>query len=163
MECGTYLTAPTSAFTSLCSRLDELQERLSHILDMHPGINIRPRAKVERSTRLDTRMAQRRIENAVDTTRPGAPTVYDGRAHNRGLDRRSSNTRASCPSLLDELLGVSVHRLVRHGPDGVDVADVRPYLGVQLAEVVPLRDDARAAEVDVEGWLGGGGAGADAC
>lgn len=153
----TYLTTPVSTLTPCSSRFDELQEHLGHIRNMHPGVDIRSRAVIERSTRLDARRQERRVENAVNTTRPGTPAMYDRRAHDRGLDPSLS------PGRLDEQLGVAVHRRLRDGPDRVDVVDVRPYLWVQLAEVFILHDDARAAEVDVEGGQRGGRARAHAC
>lgn len=156
---NTYLATPVCILTTSRSRFDELQEGLRDILDVHPRIDVGSAAMVESCPRLDARPVQRRVVNAINTTGPGAPAVNDGRAHDRGLQCLPMRL----PGLLDQNLGVAVDRLVRHGPDGIDVVDIRPHLGVQLAEVFPLRDDARAAEVDVEGRERGGRARGDAC
>lgn len=97
---------------------------------------------------------QRGVVDAVRAAGPCAPAVDDGRAH----DRRPQPP-ALLPGLLDEELGVAVERGLGDGPEGVDVGHVGPHLWVQLAEAVPLHDDARAAEVDVRRREGGGGAG----
>lgn len=149
--------APVSALAALSSSFDKLQEHLSHVVDMHPGVNVGSTPVVESRPGLNTGRQERRVENTTGASRPRAPAVNDGRAHDRRLDTPSG------PSVLDEQLGVAVERRLRHGPEAFDVADVGPHLGVQLAEVLKLHDDARAAEVDVEGGQRGGRALAHAC
>lgn len=154
----TYLAAPICTLTTCGGRLDELDEDLSDVLDVHPRVDIRPAAMVERRPRLDARPVQRRVINTIGAPGTRAPAVYDGRAHHRG-----PQFRRALPGPLDEQLCVAVDHVLRYGPEGADVALVRPHLWVQLAEVVPLGDDARAAEVDVGGREGGRGAGGRAC
>ena len=149
----TYLFAPIRTLTTAHGSFDEFEIHCHQILDVDPRPGIRAFTGIERGADLLDFIPE---DREIDTLRPSRPST---RAVNiRRADDGSFELGSvlSC-RLLDDFVDVSMQLAVRTGRDLVQIINVGPDLGIQLANVrwgVPVSDDTRPAEVDQERRFG---------
>jgi hypothetical protein len=152
-----YLNTPVRAFPTGHGRLNKLHPNSDGIIDMHPGPRIRPIARIKRRTDLLNLVQKRRNIRTLIPSWTASLTINIRRTHNSSLQHITVPSR----SLLDDLVDIAMQLAVVPGCDFINVVDIRPNFGVQVAEVgilAPVCDDTCAAEMDEEGWGGLGAA-----